>query len=87
MFSGSGRRSPLMAEITRDCEYLLVEAAIGFAKDREWKVRGYLGTEYRAALTVNEWTDSPLIELRDVDTGELVKIVGIHITCWVTKEV
>ena len=87
MFSGSERRAPLMAEITRDCEYLLVEAAIGFAKDREWVVRGLLGREYRAALTVNEWTDSPLIELRDVDTSELVKIVGIHIMCWATKEV
>ena len=75
-----------MAEITRDCEYLLVEAAIGLAKDREWKVRGYLGKEYLAALTVDEWTDSPVIEMRDADSGEVVKRVEIHIACWPKRE-
>jgi hypothetical protein len=86
MFNKGPRPSSLMAEIMRDCEYLLVEAAIGFAKDREWKVRGYLGNEYRVVLTVDEWTDSPLIEVRDAASGEVVKLVEIHIACWPKRE-
>jgi hypothetical protein len=86
MFNKGWRRSSLMDEITRDCEYLLVEAAIGFARDREWEVRGYLGREYRVALTVDEWTDSPLIEVRDAESGEVVKLVEIHIACWPKRE-
>lgn len=82
MFNKGPQQSSLMAEITKDCEYLLVEAAIGFAKDREWTVRGYLGKEHRVVLTVDEWTDSPLIEVRDAKSGEVVKLVEIHITCW-----
>lgn len=86
MFGRRPRHSSLIAEITKDCEYLLVEAAIGFAKDREWTVRGYLGTKHRVVLTVNEWTDSPQIEVRDPDTGEVVKVVEIAIMCWPRPE-
>ena len=86
MFNKGPRQSSLMAEITKDCEYLLVEAAIGFAKDREWKVRGYLGNEYEVVLTVDEWTDSPLIEVRDATSGEVVKFVEIVIMCWPKRE-
>jgi len=80
------QRSSLLAAITRDCEYLLVEAALGFAKDREWKVKGYLGKEYRAVLTVDEWADSPIIEIRDAESGEVVKQVDITIMCWPRRE-
>lgn len=66
----------------RDCEYLLVEAAIGFARDREWKVRGYLGKEYDVALVVDEWTDSPIIEVRDAESGEVANHLEINIMCW-----
>jgi hypothetical protein len=82
MFSRESRKSSLMAELTRDCEYLLVEAAIGFARDRAWTVRGYLGKEYQAVLTVDEWTDSPVIEVRDPESGEVVKQVDVMIMCW-----
>ena len=80
------RTSSLMANITRDCEYLLVEAAIGFAKDREWTVKGYLGKEYRAVLTVDEWADSPIIEIRDAESGAVIKYVEITIMCWPKRE-
>ena len=86
MFNNGPRQSSLMAEITKDCEYLLVEAAIGFAKDREWTVRGYLGKEYQVVLTVDEWTDSPVIEVRDPESGEVVKQVDIMIMCWPKRE-
>jgi hypothetical protein len=86
MFSKGWQRSSLMKEISRDCEYLLVEAAIGFARDRDWKVQGYLGKEYRVALTVDEWTDSPLIEVRDAESGKVVKHVEIMVMCWPKRE-
>jgi hypothetical protein len=86
MFNKGPRPSSLMTEIMKDCEYLLVEAAIGFAKDREWTVRGYLGRKHRVVLTVDEWTDSPLIEVRDPDTGEVVKLIEIAIMCWPKPE-
>jgi hypothetical protein len=86
MFGRRPRHSSLIAEITKDCEYLLVEAAIGFAKDREWTVRGFLGRKHRVVLTVDEWTDSPLIEVRDPDTGEVVKLIEITIMCWPRPE-
>ncbi len=41
---------------------------------------------YRVALVVDEWTDSPLIEIRDTESGEVVKLVEIHITCWPKRE-
>ena len=38
------------------------------------------------ALTVDEWTDSPVIEILDAESGEVVKHVEIHIACWPKKE-
>ena len=49
-------------------------------------VRGYLGNEYEVVLTVDEWTDSPLIEVRDATSGEVVKLVEIAIMCWPRRE-
>ena len=87
MFSKGSPQSSLMAEITRDCEYLLVEAAIGFAKDREWSVRGYLGG--RSTGWLWSWMSGRMgavIEIRDAASGEAVKRIEITIMCWPKRE-
>jgi len=75
----------IIESVAQGCEYLLVEAAMDEARDRRWMVCGRLGKEYQAALTVDEWTDSPVVEITDPDSGEVVKRIGIGITTWLRQ--
>jgi hypothetical protein len=85
MFDRQPPRPSILIDVAQDCEYLLVEAALGFASEREWKVRSSRGREYRAVLTVDEWTDSPLVEIRNPKSGEVVQRVAIGVTAWLIK--
>ena len=80
MFDRQPPRPSILTDVAQDCEYLLVEAALDAAREREWKVRSSLGKEYRAVLTVDEWTDSPLVEIRNPESGEVVQRVAIGVT-------
>ena len=53
MFDRPSRRPSILTDVEQDCEYLLVEAAIGFARERGWRVCSCRGKEYQAVLTVD----------------------------------
>ena len=76
------RTSSLTDAVEQECEYLLVEAALEWEQRRDWTVHSRVGTRYRAVLTVDEWTDAPLVEIRDRESGEVLKTMEVCITCW-----
>ena len=76
------RTSSLTDAVEQECEYLLVEAALEWEQRRDWTVRSRVGTRYRAVLTVDEWTDAPLVEIRDRESDEVLKTMKVCITCW-----
>jgi len=76
-----GRRS-IVDRLAQSCEYLLVEAAEQAASDTEWSVTGQRGQQYRVRLIVDEWTDCPVVEVADPESGEIVQRFGIKLSCW-----
>jgi hypothetical protein len=73
--------SSLVQKIAQQCEYLLVEAADMKFDTATWSVTGRSGRQYQARLVVDEWTDSPIVELSN-DSGDVVQTFGIRLSCW-----
>ena len=82
-FRRSHGRQSLVDSLAQSCEYLLVDAAERAASGTEWTLTGRRGKRYRARLVVDEWTDSPVIEVLDPENGDaVVQRFGIGFSCW-----
>ncbi len=71
-----------MDKIAQGCEYLLVAAAEQPTRRAEWSVKSRSGRQYRARMVVDEWTDCPVVEVADPESGEVVQRFGIKLSCW-----
>lgn len=71
-----------MDKIAQRCEYLLVEAADRRAETESWSLTSRIGKRYRARLIVDEWTDCPVVEVAEPESGEVVQRFGIKLSCW-----
>lgn len=71
-----------MERIAQRCEYLLVEAADQKVQTTKWSVTSRTGQVYDARLIVDEWTDTPVVELSDPETGEVVRRFFVTVNCW-----
>ena len=78
---------PTFAErITQRCEYLLVEAADQKAQTVKWALTSRTGRKFNAIMTVDEWTDAPVVEVSDPETGEVVQRFAVHVDCWPVRQ-
>jgi hypothetical protein len=76
-------RQTFVDRLAQSCEYLLVEAAERAASESEWSLRSRRGNQYKARLVVDEWTDSPIIEVLDPEKDDaVVQRFGIGFSCW-----
>ena len=75
-------RQSLVDSLAQSCEYLLVDAAERAAAETTWSLTSRRGKKYRARLIVDEWTDSPVIEVLDPDSGNVVQRFGVGSSCW-----
>ena len=76
------RRQSPSDSLAQSCEYLLVAAAEQAASSTEWSLTGRSGKQYQARLVVDEWTDSPIVEVADPESGNVVQRFGIGLSCW-----
>lgn len=74
-----------MERIAQQCEYFLVEAAEQKAQATKWSVTSRTGQVYDATLIVDEWTDTPVVELSDPETGEVVRRFFVAVNCWLAQ--
>ena len=77
-----GRQS-FVDSLAQSCEYMLVDAAERAASETEWSLTSRRGKQYKARLVVDEWTDSPIIEVLDPKNDDtVVQRFGIGFSCW-----
>jgi len=82
MFRKWQRRKSLMDRVAQSCEYFLVAAVEHATSRTEWTLKGRGGRQYRARMIVDEWTDCPVVEIADPESGKIVQRFGIKLACW-----
>lgn len=85
MFGRSARKLSLVDKVVRECEARFVQFVQAETERTDWIVHSSRGEEYKAVLTLDEWTDSPVVEIRKVDTEELVISVALSLSGWPKK--
>jgi hypothetical protein len=71
-----------MDRIAQHCEYLLVQTAEEDAELTNWTLTTRAGRQCRARLVVDEWTDCPVIEATDPESGDVLQRFGVRVNCW-----
>ena len=85
MFGRSARKLSLVDKVVRECEARFVQFVQTETERADWIVHSSRGEVYKAVLTLDEWTDSPVVEIRKVDTEELVISVALSLSGWPKK--
>lgn len=85
MFGRSARKLSLVDKVVRECEARFVQFVQAETERTDWIVQSSREEKYKAVLTLDEWTDSPVVEIRKVDTEELVISVALSLSGWPKK--